>query len=134
MEKEFCLLFARWILFQQYSSTTTASVWDNVVQTISKWRDIPEFIFIRDFPDHPLFINFLAKGIDACIAKNGHPDCIILSYHGIPLRYAKTGDDSQFFGVPRAWFAGPGRYGFERRPKNAHSRNAELHHCRVCAQ
>lgn len=80
-------------LFQQYSSTTTASVWDNVVQTISKWRDIPEFIFIRDFPDHPIFINFLAQGINECIAKNGHPDCIILSYHGIPVRYAETGDD-----------------------------------------
>jgi len=80
-------------LFQQYSSTTTASVWDNVVQTISKWRDIPEFIFIRDFPDHPLFINFLAKSINECIANNSQPDCILLSYHGIPSRYAETGDD-----------------------------------------
>lgn len=80
-------------LFPQYSSTTTASVWDNVVKTISKWRDIPELVFIRDYPDHPKFIQFLAKGIEDYIDRNGHPDAIILSYHGIPARYAKTGDD-----------------------------------------
>lgn len=80
-------------LFPQYSSTTTASVWDNVTKTISKWRDIPELIFIREFADHPIFIQLLANRIHACIVKNGKPDCIVLSYHGIPARYAETGDD-----------------------------------------
>lgn len=80
-------------LFPQYSSTTTASIWDNVVKSLSTWRDIPEIIFIRDYPDHPKFIRFLAKGINEYIHQNGNPDAIILSYHGIPERYAKTGDD-----------------------------------------
>ncbi|WP_042348320.1 ferrochelatase [Bacillus massiliigorillae] len=80
-------------LFPQYSSSTTASVWDNVVITISKWRDVPELVFIRDFPDHPLFIDLLTNRIKECITKNGDPDCVVLSYHGIPVRYADTGDD-----------------------------------------
>lgn len=80
-------------LFPQYSSTTTASVWDNVVRPLSKWRDIPELIFIREFADHPLFIELLANRINEHIAENGDPDCIVLSYHGIPKRYAETGDD-----------------------------------------
>lgn len=80
-------------LFPQYSSSTTASVWDNIVRNISKWRDIPEVIFIRDFPDHPLFIEMISNRIQENISINGEPDCIILSYHGIPIRYADTGDD-----------------------------------------
>ncbi|MGM9985962.1 MAG: ferrochelatase [Bacillaceae bacterium] len=80
-------------LFPQYSSTTTASVWDNVTRVISKWRDIPQFTLIRDFPDHPMFIELLKQRITDGIKENGKPDAIVLSYHGIPQRYADTGDD-----------------------------------------
>ncbi|ADU31977.1 ferrochelatase [Evansella cellulosilytica] len=80
-------------LFPQYSSTTTASVWDHVQKVISKWRDIPELSFIRDFPDHPQFIELLQKRVDESIEVNGTPDAIVASYHGIPNRYAESGDD-----------------------------------------
>ena len=80
-------------LFPQYSSTTTASIWDHLNHTLSKWRDLPEVIFIRDYPDHPLWIRLLKKRIEQCTKENGHPDTLILSYHGIPERYANEGDD-----------------------------------------
>lgn len=80
-------------LFPQYSSTTTASVWDRVVRAIGSWRDIPEIVFIRDYPDHPKFIALLAKRVQNGIDEHGEPDCLILSYHGIPERYAADGDD-----------------------------------------
>ena len=80
-------------LFPQYSSTTTASIWDHVNQTLSKWRDIPEVIFIRDYPDHPIWIKLLKKRIKQCTKQHGHPDALLLSYHGIPERYAVEGDD-----------------------------------------
>ncbi|WP_019241585.1 MULTISPECIES: ferrochelatase [Bacillus] len=80
-------------LFPQYSSTTTASVWDRVVCSLSKSRDIPELIFVRDYPDHPFFVKFLTNRIQTSIDIQGNPDCLVLSYHGIPLRYAETGDD-----------------------------------------
>jgi len=80
-------------LFPQYSSTTTASIWDHATQTISKWMDIPEVIFIRDFADHPKWIELLKKRIEDGRKTYGKPDIILLSYHGIPKRYVAEGDD-----------------------------------------
>jgi len=80
-------------LFPQYSSTTTASIWDSIQKNLSKWRDIPEVCFIRDFADHPKWIALLSKRIQNGIYEFGTPDAIVLSYHGIPVRYAQTGDD-----------------------------------------
>ena len=80
-------------LFPQYSSTTTASIWDSVQRSLSKWRDIPEVCFIRDFADHPKWIELLSKRIQNGLSEFGTPDAIVLSYHGIPLRYAHAGDD-----------------------------------------
>lgn len=80
-------------LFPQYSSTTTASIWDSVQAVVSKWRDIPEICFIRDFADHPKWIELLSKRIEDAMKTFGEADAIVLSYHGIPERYAQTGDD-----------------------------------------
>ena len=80
-------------LFPQYSSTTTASVWDHVTQTISKWKDIPEVIFIRDFANHPKWIELLKKRIEDGRKLYGKSDIILMSYHGIPKRYVSGGDD-----------------------------------------
>ncbi len=80
-------------LFPQYSSTTTASVWDRVQLEVSKWRDVPELIFVRDFPNHPKFIESLTERAKTCMKQNGQPDTLVLSYHGIPKRYVKDGDD-----------------------------------------
>ncbi|MBU9720944.1 MULTISPECIES: ferrochelatase [Bacillaceae] len=80
-------------LYPQYSSTTTASVWDGVQKEVSKWRDIPEVSFIRDYPDHPKYIEVLKKRVENGIAENGKPDALVVSYHGIPTRYVETGDD-----------------------------------------
>lgn len=80
-------------LFPQYSSTTTASVWDGVQRTVSRWHDLPEMIFIRDYPDHPPFIDAVAARIRSSIRQHGKPDVLILSFHGIPVRYVNEGDD-----------------------------------------
>ncbi|MGN1401985.1 MAG: ferrochelatase [Bacillus sp. (in: firmicutes)] len=80
-------------MFPQYSSTTTASVWDRVQQTVSRWKDIPELVFIRDYPDHPKLIELLKRRVLQASKKYGVPDTLILSYHGIPKRYANGGDD-----------------------------------------
>lgn len=80
-------------LFPQYSSTTTASIWDHLNKTLSTWRDIPEVIFLRDFPDHPVWIKLLKRRIELCTEEHGHPDAVVLSYHGIPKRYVSEGDD-----------------------------------------
>ncbi|MFS0781039.1 ferrochelatase [Bacillus sp. 1P06AnD] len=80
-------------LFPQYSSTTTASIFDSVYSFLQKGKSLPEMCMIRDFPDDPHFIDLLEKRVKTCSTENGKPDTLILSYHGIPQRYADEGDD-----------------------------------------
>lgn len=80
-------------LFPQYSSTTTAPIWNRVQKALDGWRDLPEQIFIRAFPTHPKYLAFLTERIRAFIAEKGRPDALVLSYHGIPQAYADAGDD-----------------------------------------
>lgn len=80
-------------MYPQYSSTTTAPIWDQVQQEISSWIDIPKISFIRDYPDHPKFIAANVSRIQTNIEENGTPDTVVISYHGIPVHYAVKGDD-----------------------------------------
>lgn len=80
-------------LYPQYSSTTVASIWDSVTRVLADWRDIPELTFIRDYSDHPLYIKALLGRIKDHLKHSSNPEQLLLSYHGIPLRYAQTGDD-----------------------------------------
>ena len=80
-------------MYPQYSSTTVAPIWDRVQREISTWIDIPKLTFIRDYPDLPKFIEVNVHRIQQCIAENGEPEAVVVSYHGIPLHYAQNGDD-----------------------------------------
>ncbi|GEB78048.1 hypothetical protein SIN01_23930 [Sporolactobacillus inulinus] len=80
-------------LYPQYSSTTVGSIWDGVQRSLTGWRDVPELLFIRDYPVHPDYIAALVARVQHYVAKHGEPDRLLLSYHGIPLRYAEAGDD-----------------------------------------
>ncbi len=54
------------------------------------WRKsaIPGISFIRDYAEHPDYIHALAASVRASFAVHGEPDLLLLSYHGIPQRYA----------------------------------------------
>ncbi|WP_179307026.1 ferrochelatase, partial [Escherichia coli] len=47
----------------------------------------------RDYAEHPDYIHALAASVRASFAVHGEPDLLLLSYHGIPQRYANQGDD-----------------------------------------
>ncbi len=51
-------------------------------------RAIPGISFIRDYAEHPDYIHALAASVRASFAVHGEPDLLLLSYHGIPQRYA----------------------------------------------
>ncbi|MFT8872999.1 MAG: ferrochelatase [Sporolactobacillus sp.] len=80
-------------LYPQYSSTTVAPIWDSVAKAFAHWKDVPELTFIRDYAEHPLYINALSNRIADSFATCGRPDHLVLSYHGIPQSYADSGDD-----------------------------------------
>ncbi len=78
-------------LYPQYSTTTTFSVYQDVVAHYTKERKLPTFHFINDFHQHPLYIQIMADEINYHLAEK-RADAIVLSYHGIPESYVAKGD------------------------------------------
>ncbi|EGQ9417032.1 ferrochelatase [Vibrio cholerae] len=79
-------------LYPQYSATTTAAVFDGLAKALRQLPVVPELHFIRDYHDHPLYIQALAKSVRASWQLHGQGDLLLCSYHGIPKRYAQNGD------------------------------------------
>jgi ferrochelatase len=79
-------------MFPQYSGTTTASVFDGVTEELQKWRWIPEFRMISHFHDQPGYVAALAQSIREVWDRDGEPEKLIMSFHGIPQRYYENGD------------------------------------------
>lgn len=80
-------------LYPQYSCSTVAAVWDELARILARKRGIPGVSFIRDYADDSSYIVALAKSARDSFAQHGEPDLLLLSYHGIPQRYADEGDD-----------------------------------------
>jgi len=80
-------------LYPQYSCSTVAAVWDELARILATRRRIPGISFIRDYADDSDYIQALVSSVKASFAEHGEPDVLLLSYHGIPQRYADEGDD-----------------------------------------
>jgi ferrochelatase len=80
-------------LFPQYASATTGSVHDKVMEIVRTWQAIPDISFINSYYDEPGIIkNFAENG------KKYQPetyDHILFSFHGLPQRQLRKGDDSK---------------------------------------
>ncbi|WP_392431967.1 ferrochelatase [Yersinia sp. HM-2024] len=80
-------------LYPQYSCSTSAAVWDAVANILKGYRRLPSISFIRDYAEHPTYISALKQSVENSFAQHGKPDRLVLSFHGIPKRYAQLGDD-----------------------------------------
>lgn len=79
-------------LYPQYAGPTTGSTFDAIAKEFRTWRWVPEFHFVNNYCDEPLYIEALANSVREHIEKNGTPQKIIFSYHGMPKRYLTAGD------------------------------------------
>jgi ferrochelatase len=79
-------------LYPQYSATSTGSVIDAVADTLKALRWPPELRLVNDYHDDPGHIDALAAGIERWWAEHGRGEKLLLSFHGIPERYARAGD------------------------------------------
>lgn len=89
-------------LFPQFSTTTTASVYDEISffalgrqkrrgMPVKKYS--PALRFMEPFYDDPEYIKVLAANIKRQMQELPHqPDKIIVSFHGIPKSYVDEGD------------------------------------------
>jgi ferrochelatase len=89
-------------MFPQFSSTTTASIYDAVYRAAGgrrcplfheRKRVIPSLRFIEPYYDHPGYIAAMRDHLHTTIAGlEAPPDQFIITFHGIPNRYIRTGD------------------------------------------
>lgn len=80
-------------LYPQFSRSTTAAVFDRLARALRPCPHLPELRFIRDYHDHPAYIEALASSVREHWQRHaGERGRLMMSYHGIPQRYADQGD------------------------------------------
>jgi protoporphyrin/coproporphyrin ferrochelatase len=79
-------------LFPQYSATSTAPLYDAVAKWIPEQRNLPGLSIIRDYYQHPLYIESLAQSVRDHQKEHGKAEKLLMSFHGIPQPYADKGD------------------------------------------
>jgi len=80
-------------LYPQYSSTTTATVYDEIYRVLSKIRFQPNIIGIKPYYDNPKYIQLLKNQVLTHAKKlSFKPEVLVVSFHGIPSVYCEKGD------------------------------------------
>jgi ferrochelatase len=79
-------------LYPQYSSTTTASIYDELTKELNRWRHLPDIHFISDYYQHPRYIAAVAESIEQSRREHGKNELLLLSFHGLPEVLTKWGD------------------------------------------
>ncbi len=79
-------------MYPQYSGTTTGAVFDAVSRVLMRRRAVPELRFIRDYHDDAGYVDAFAARIERSWAEAGGRSHLLLSYHGIPVKYVAKGD------------------------------------------
>ena len=79
-------------LFPQYSAAATASALDATFAHAMRLRRMPALRTIDCFHDDPGYIKALARNVNDYWVKNGRPDVLVMSFHGLPRRSLDRGD------------------------------------------
>jgi ferrochelatase len=89
-------------MFPQFSSTTTASIYDAVYRAAAgrrcplfhqRKRLVPTLRFVEPYFDHPDYIAAMRDHLSECLTNLPQPpDKFVITFHGIPRRYIETGD------------------------------------------
>lgn len=79
-------------LYPQYSATSTACALDGVFAALREQRRLPELRSINDYHVRPEYIQALAECVERYWDTRGRGERLLLSFHGIPLRYVQSGD------------------------------------------
>ena len=89
-------------MFPQFSSTTTSCIYDAVYRAAAgrtgdlfhdHKRFTPALRFVAPYYDHPAYIGAMSAYLRVEIDRlKQAPDMVVLSFHGLPDRYIRTGD------------------------------------------
>ncbi len=81
--------------FPQYSEATTASVVDAIAKELHGRVNIPRITVVDSYHRAKCFIDHSVRLIRTVLAQ-GHPDVLVISFHGIPLRRVLDKKDLYF--------------------------------------
>ena len=79
-------------LYPLAGSPTTSSTFDVVNEHLKNSHWMPNLRFVSGYHDHDKYINALMENIEKSFKKNGIPDLLLFSFHGMPQRYLEKGD------------------------------------------
>jgi ferrochelatase len=80
-------------LYPQYSATSTGSALDAVFKALMGERRVPAVRVVTPYHEHPAYLDAVTAVIREDLAKlPREPDHYVLSFHGIPIKYAQRGD------------------------------------------
>jgi ferrochelatase len=79
-------------LYPQYASATTGSSLEAAFRALASFRWLPEVRTVTSYHDHPSYIQALAASIAEVWEKEGPPQKLLFSFHGIPVKAFVAGD------------------------------------------
>jgi ferrochelatase len=79
-------------MYPQYAASSTGTAFDVVFAELQKMRNTPALRTIKNFHDHPGYIKALANNINEYWMKNGRPEKLVMSFHGLPKFSLDKGD------------------------------------------
>lgn len=78
-------------LYPQYASSSTGSTLEHAYHLTAAMPAVPALHAVRDFYDHPAFIEAVAETLRPRLASFA-PDKVLFSYHGVPERQVQATD------------------------------------------
>ncbi|MBE0482341.1 MAG: ferrochelatase [Bacterioplanes sp.] len=79
-------------LYPQFSSSTTAAVYDRLAEGLRGCPHLPEIRWVNEYHVHPSYIQALANSVREYWQAHGQSERLLMSFHGIPQRYEDRGD------------------------------------------
>lgn len=80
-------------MYPQYSAPTTGSTYDETFSKLLARRYVPALRVVPPYYEHPSYIAALSESVREALASlPSSPDKVLISFHGIPQRYADLGD------------------------------------------
>jgi ferrochelatase len=79
-------------LYPQYAASSTATAIDVIAQHLARVRNQPALRTVKHFHDYPAYINALAANIRDYWQREGRPDMLVMSFHGLPRYTLDKGD------------------------------------------
>jgi ferrochelatase len=79
-------------MYPQYAASTTATAVDKVARHAARMRNQPELRFVKRYHDDAGYIGALAQQLQTHWDREGRPERLLLSFHGLPRFSVEQGD------------------------------------------